>query len=499
MFEARFFGARPDSIEAFRQTVAAAVETLTSALPEGPCSGASPAVLAGLLQNEICPPAGKPLNHVLKRAGTIVRHSVALWHPNVVAHLHCPVMIPALAAEILVSALNQSMDSFDQAPAATIIEQLVTTWLCSLAGLPAAAGGTFTAGGTQSNFMGLLLARDYFLTERWQWDAAKFGLPPDASRLRILCSDAAHFSVEKSALQLGLGTGAVQRIATDAGAMSADLLARHITELRRHGFEPLAIVATAGTTDFGAIDPLAAIGRIAAHERIWLHVDAAYGGALLMSPRFRQRLHGLAQADSITLDFHKAFFQPISCGAFLLRDAKRFGLIRMHADYLNPAENEAVGRPDLVTQSILTTRRFDALKLWISLETVGADGFAGMVDRLVELAQQAAARLGANPRFALLHRPEFGCIVFRYIPVDPAIDADAVNAALPRRLFDRSEAVLGHTVADGRPCLKFTLINPCTEIPDIEKLIEVIEKAGLGEEADIRSQQGIGERSPPAA
>lgn len=495
MFEARFFGVHPDGIEAFRQAVKATARMLTSALPDQPYSGAAPAALNELLQTEICPPTGRPLSHALERVRAIVGHSVALWHPNVVAHLHCPVAIPALAAEMVVSALNQSMDLFDQAPAATVIEQQLTAWLCTLSGFPATAGGTFTAGGTQSNLMGLLLARDHFLRERWQWDAATFGLPPDASRLRILCSDAAHFSVEKSALQLGLGTAAVQRVETEAGAMSADRLTQRIRGLRRDGFEPLAIVATAGTTDCGAIDPLAAIAEIAARERIWLHTDAAYGGALLMSPRYRGRLDGLARADFITLDFHKAFFQPISCGAFLLRDAERFRLIRMHADYLNPAENEAQGRPDLVTRSLLTTRRFDALKLWISLQTIGADGFAAMVDRLVELAQQAAAILAGNPRFTLLHRPEFGCLVFRYVPADPRVDADAVNAALPRRLFDRGAAVLGHTVAAGRPCLKFTLINPCTERGDIERLVELIETAGLDEEAEIGFRRAAGPSS----
>ena len=233
MFEARFFGVHPDGIEAFRQAVKATARMLTSALPDQPCSGAAPAALNELLRTEICPPTGRPLSHALERVRAIVGHSVALWHPNVVAHLHCPVAIPALAAEMVVSALNQSMNSFDQAPAATVIEQQVTAWLCALSGFPATAGGTFTAGGTQSNLMGLLLARDHFLRERWQWDAATFGLPPDASRLRILCSDAAHFSVEKSALQLGLGTAAVQRVETEAGAMSADRLTQQIRGLRR--------------------------------------------------------------------------------------------------------------------------------------------------------------------------------------------------------------------------------------------------------------------------
>src|SRR5439155_26978845 len=121
-----------------------------------------------------------------------------------------------------------------------------------------------------------------------------------------------------------------------------------------------------GTTDFGAIDPLATIAAAARRDGLWFHVDAAYGGALLLSTAHARRLAGIEQADSIAVDFHKAFFQPISCAAFLLADARRFDLIRVNADYLNSEEREADGIPDLVTQSLLTTRRFDALKLWVS-------------------------------------------------------------------------------------------------------------------------------------
>ena len=482
MFEQFFFGAAARSIEEYRRTMELTVEMLTSALPDVPYSGVSPAELIKLLQTEICPPTGKPLSTVLRDVRAIITHSVALWHPHVIAHLHCPVLLPGLAAELVISALNQSMDSFDQAPSATIVEQMVVTWLCRIARLPVTATGTFTTGGTQSNFMGLLLARDHFLEHRWNWHTATLGLPPESQRLRILCSEAAHFSVEKSALQLGLGTKAVVRIETDDARMSPKCLALSINELRREGLEPFAVVATAGTTDFGSIDPLPAIAEIAAREHVWLHADAAYGGALLMSPKYRDQLQGLSEADSITLDFHKAFFQPISCGAFLVRDAERFRSIRMHSEYLNPIRNEEQGRPDLVTKSILTTRRFDALKLWVSLQTIGAAGFEEMINRLGELTEKTAATLEANPRFILLRRPVFGCLVFRYIPANPAVDADMVNTMLPSRLFDSSAAVVGHTMVDGHPCLKFTLMNPCTKSEEIARLIKMIENVGAGDE-----------------
>ena len=139
-------------------------------------------------------------------------NSVNVSHPNTAAHLHCPPLLAALAAEVVTSALNQSMDSFDQAPIATIVEQKLIRWLCGEAGFPATADGTFTSGGSQSNYMGLLLARDALLKKHWNWSAQKSGLPPEANRLRILCSEVAHFTVEKSASQLGLGTDSVIRV-----------------------------------------------------------------------------------------------------------------------------------------------------------------------------------------------------------------------------------------------------------------------------------------------
>ena len=193
-------------------------------------------------------------------------------------------------------------------------------------------------------------------------------------------------------------------------------LVRTLDRLCAQGLEPIAVVATAGTTDFGSFDPLGAIAAIAADRGLWLHVDAAYGGALLLSTRSRGLLAGLERADSVTIDFHKAYFQPISCGAFLLADRARFDSIRLHADYLNGSERENAGVPDLVTRSVLTTRRFEALKLWISLQALGRDTFGAMIDRLGEIASFAARRLAASGEFEVLHEPEFGCVVFRFGP-----------------------------------------------------------------------------------
>jgi L-2,4-diaminobutyrate decarboxylase len=485
VFEKQFLSPGEAGQWAYRNAIARAAHVLADSIPRTPCSGRGPAELADLLGGSPCGPEGVDLAAVLKELRGVVENSVALWHPFTAAHLHCPPLIPALAAEVVLTGLNQSMDSFDQAPIATVLEQHLLRWLCDEAGLPPTADGTMTPGGTISNYTALLLARDAWCQERLGWRVQEWGLPPEASRFRILCSELAHFSVAKSAAQLGLGTGAVVPVAADRHFQTCPRdLARQLARLKSEGLFPIAVVATAGTTDFGSIDPLPALAAIAHAAGAWVHVDAAYGGALLFSERHRDRLAGLELADSVTLDFHKLFWQPISCGALLVRDAAGFDLIKLNADYLNPEEHETLGIPDLVTRSVLTTRRFDALKLWVSLRVLGRRELAAMIDHTLELASLAHAAIARHPRLEPVHEPRLGCVVFRYRPRDPDAEADDLNAAIPRELFDAGRAVIGHTRVGGRPCLKFTFLNPCTSPADVEELVEMVAARGEELEAD---------------
>jgi len=405
-------------------------------------------------------------------------------HPNTVAHLHCPPLIPALAAEAVISALNQSMDSFDQAPAATVLEEHMVRWLCSELGLGDDGGGIFTSGGTQSNYMALLLARDACLERLFKWNTQIKGLPAESQRLRILCSDVAHFTVEKSAAQLGLGTRAVVRVPTDeAFQMRADALASALDDLQQQGLIAMAIVGTAGTTDFGSIDALLEIGSLARSAGVWFHVDAAYGSALLFSPRHRQQLRGIEMADSVGMDFHKLFWQPISCAALLLRDQRQLRYLKLHADYLNPESHERRGIPNLVTRSLTTTRRFDALKLWVSLQAVGRRQLGEMIDATIDLAAHAADFIGKNERFELVHQPTLSCVVFRYVPANAAVDSNLLNAELRQSLFEKGLAVIGHTIVRGRQCLKLTCMNPTVSQGQVQALMKMVAEHGQQIEA----------------
>lgn len=490
LFESEFLTSSPESHAAYREAIARAMDALCRALPSRPYSGKSPASLASLFKEEMLPEEGVSDDLIWRRVRNVINNSVMVTHPNTMAHLHCPPLIAAQAAEVIINGLNQSMDSFDQAPAATVLEESLVSWLCGEAGLGAGSGGIFTSGGTQSNYMGLLLARDWSVKEKWNWNAPTQGLPPEAPRMRILCSEAAHFTVEKSAAQLGLGTESVVRVATDESfRMRPEALNSALEKLRDTCLIPMAIVATAGNTDFGSIDPLPEIAGIAKGVDAWFHVDAAYGSALLFSGRYRDRIKGIELADSVSMDFHKLFWQPISCAAFLLRDRTKFESMKMNADYLNPEAHQQMGIPNLVTRSLATTRRFDALKLWVSLQTLGRKKLGEMIDRTMDLASHAAEFIRNHAQLELMHEPGFGCVVFRYVPASP-IEANSFNAQLRQRLFDQGIAVVGHTRVQGRQCLKLTCMNPTVSNEQLRELLMLVVEHGRQLERERGTNSG---------
>ncbi len=485
MFETEFLTSSDQSKDAYRQWISQAIDVVYDSFPAGPYAGKDATVLAKLAQFKFLP-EGQTANDLGQFLHTIVANSIAVSDPATIAHLHCPPLLPALAAEAVISALNQSMDSFDQAPIATVVEQELIRWLCGEAGYPAGADGTFTTGGSLSNYMGLLLARDAFIERKWNWSAQKSGLPPEASKLRILCSEVSHFTVEKSASQLGLGTDSVVRVSVDERfRMDPASLRNALRHIRSSGLLPMAIVGTAGTTDFGSIDPVTELAAIAKSEQVWLHVDAAYGGALLFSTKHHDKLAGIGAADSLSVDFHKLFWQPIPCSAFLLRDSDNFRFIRMHADYLNPETHEEEGVPNLVTNSVLTSRRFDALKLWISFQSLGRNKLGAMIDRTIALASHAAEVVRRIPNLELVSEPQLSTVLFRYVPSSGQGNADLLNATIRKQLFDSGMAVLGHTRVKGVQCLKFTCMNPSVEESRLERLLLVIARTGHHLENEI--------------
>lgn len=393
----------------------------------------------------------------------------AIWfhEPTYAAHLNCPVVIPALMAEVFISGVNASLDTFDQSVGGTFIERHLIDWTAERIGFGEDADGIFTTGGTQSNLQALLLARGH--TAGPQHD------------LRIFTSTDGHFSVQKAARLLGLGDDAVIGVPLDADRrMDPVALARALAESAARGEVPMAIVATAGTTDFGAIDPLEEIAALARAHRTWFHVDGAYGGGLLISPSHREWLAGIELADSVAIDYHKTWFQPVSCSALVVRDGTTLGHVTWHADYLNPKDLTGRGHPNQVDKSLQTTRRFEALKLWVSLRVMGADALGGYLDDVIDLTRDVAVAMRDMRDIEIAADPQLSTLVFRYRPVGvPDHEVDRINTRIRAELFEGGRAMVAATKVGGVSFLKFTLLNPKATREDILGIVELIRDAGV--------------------
>jgi L-2,4-diaminobutyrate decarboxylase len=440
------------NVDELTNYVAIALSALTIGAAEraGPIPAGGPEVVAKAVAKAL--QGGAPNEALADIARVVTAGSADPADPRCAGHLHCPPLAIAVAADLVASALNQSLDSWDQAPASTALEGEVIAELARLVGYDAAlAGGVITSGGTESNLMGLLLARDH---------ATK--------AVRVFCSRMAHFSIARNAGFLGLDPQAVVAIDVDESARMD--LGKLRAALDQAGDVTRVVVATAGTTDLGAIDPIGAIAEVAGDA--WLHVDAAYGGGALFSDRMAALLAGVERADSVSLDLHKLGWQPVPAGVFLVRDKASFAPLTQRAAYLNPADDEDAGYPSLLGQSLRTTRRADAVKIAVTLRALGRTGLGALVERCHELADYAAMRVTEHPRLELAAQPVLTTVVFRFD------GPDAVNATLRRQLLEQGRVVVGRTELGGRTWLKLTLLNPHARTDDIDAVLDAVVAAG---------------------
>ncbi|MER5534513.1 pyridoxal phosphate-dependent decarboxylase family protein [Streptomyces mirabilis] len=366
--------------------------------------------------------------------------------PLCAAHLHCPPLAVATAADLAASALNPSMDSWDQAPAASELEALVARALAREIG---AGDALVTTGGTESNQLALLLARE-----------AHAGV-------RLIHGANAHHSLPRAAWLLGLPDPVV--VPAPAGTMDLAALDEALTELQ--GLRgSLLVAATAGTTDAGLIDPLPDIADLCEAHGTRLHIDAAYGGALLFSDHHRGKLDGLDRAHTVTLDLHKLGWQPVAAGLLVVKDPHDLDALSHRADYLNADDDTEAGLPDLLGRSLRTSRRPDILKVAVTLKTLGRAGLGALVDQVCARAVELADLVEAHPGFELYDPPTLSTVLFR-----PAEASDEAVAAVRRTLLHEGRAVLGRALLDDRLWLKATLLNPHTRPGDLAALLKLVE------------------------
>lgn len=476
------------SAEEFRaaaQAIAAVLARYLESIGTRPVSTVpDPAALKQAFDEPV-PRSGRGLPALLEALATrVLPNTMTIGSPRYFG-LFNPSVIPIAAlCDLVVSTINQNTGSFQQSPVITAIEDRVIRWLVELTGFPAdTAGGHFTSGGTAANLTALKLARDRAADQVRDQGAFVF-----AGRGRVYASDQCHFSIERAVDVLGLGRSALVRISSDERyRLPAAALAARIRADRERGLLPVAIVATAGTTPSASIDPLGAVAEVAAAERVFLHVDAAYGGAAILSARLRPRLAGIERADSVTIDPHKWMFLPSELGCVLVRDRRwlraSFG---EQPTYLQDSADRAELLPDYYREGLQGSRRGKAFTLWGTLLVHGVDALARANERTVELTRYLAERVRRLPGFVVSHEPDLGLLCFRYAPPGTSPEEqDLLNGRIQRRVEAAGEAWFATTVLNGRKVLRMNLGSFRTSEEDLERALRAV-VAAAGEVAAAR-------------
>ena len=458
------------SSDELTRLIAAATERIVAhleSLPDQPAAATEGGAALARALAEPLPEAGRPWPELLALLfDEVIPVSFNTAGPGYLAYIPGGGLPHTAVADLIADATNRYVGVFAAAPGLAQIEANVVRWFCAMAGYPPESGGVLTTGGSLSNLSALVTAR----RER---------LPEDFLSGTIYASDQTHHSVRKAAMLAGFPAGRVREVATDGlFRIRPDELARRVSEDRRAGLRPFLVVGNAGTTNTGAVDDLDALADLSARERLWLHVDAAYGGFFLLTERGRSRLAGIGRADSITLDPHKGLFLPYGTGCLLVRD--REALKRAHAlsaDYMPSMQDD----PDLVDFNLLSpelSRGWRGLRVWLPLTMHGIAPFRRNLDEKLDLAAWAAAALRRIPGIEILAEPQLSIVAFRLTaPGREGAPLDAWNRELLSRINARRRVYLTGTMLRGRFAIRICVLSFRTHRDRMEACLEDVRLA----------------------
>ncbi len=386
-------------------------------------------------------------------------------HPGFMGWVHGGGTPVGMLAEMLAAGLNSNLGGRDQIPIE--VERQVARWMQEIFGFPETAAGLFVTGTSMANFISVVVARDAALG----CDVRSNGIPAGSRRLTAYGSAAAHGCVGKAMDLCGLGSDALRLIPTD-NLRRIDLAALEnaIGQDRAAGLHPFLVVGTAGTVDTGAIDDFAGLAELAAREKLWFHVDGAYGALAMLAPDLAPKLHGIERADSLAFDFHKWGQVPYDAGFVLVRDgALQRNAFAACSSYLRrETRGLAAGSPWPCDYGPDLSRGFRALKTWFTLKVYGTKAMGAGISRTCDLARDLERRIASTPELELLAPVELNIVCFRY----RADDSDQVNAEIVVRLHESGIVAPSTTMIDGRLAIRAAIVNHRTSEAEIDKLLE---------------------------
>ena len=379
-------------------------------------------------------------------------------HPRFFAFVPGPNNFVSAMADALAAGFNIFNGTWLGGSAAAAVEFGVVRWLCRICGFPTAAGGLFVSGGSMANLTALVAARHSLLQDRVVGATVYF-------------SDQTHSSVERALRVIGFAPEQIRKLESDNNfRLSIQSLRAAIADDRRRGLRPFCVIANAGTTNTGAVDPLSELVDLAAEEKLWFHIDGAFGAAAVLSERGREMLRGLERADSISLDPHKWLFQSFECGCVIVRDAALLkSAFQIKPDYLRDV-HRGLEEFNPCDYGVQLTRSFRALKVWLSLQTFGLAAFRRAITHGFELAELAERELRARPGWEILSPAQMATVCFRFG------NSDELQTQLVDEMMRDGYALLTSTELRGRPCLRLCTINPRTTEQDIAETINRLDR-----------------------
>ncbi len=413
---------------------------------------------------EPIPEKGSDIQEVLGRLQRdVFGNMMHVDHPRFFAFIPSPSNFVSAMADALASGFNVFSGSWLEGSGPTQVELVTVDWLRQLCAMPETTSGLFVSGGSMANLTALAVARE-----------ARLG--NQVSDAVIYCSDQTHSSIDKALRLLGFGPHQIRKIPSDDGfRLPMPELRREVLADRAAGKVPFCVVANAGTTNTGAVDPLAELAKFCQANGLWLHADAAYGGAAALHEKGRELLDGIEKVDSLTLDPHKWLFQPHEIGCVLIREGWRLkDTFRSVPDYVRDADR-AEEEVNFFDHGIQMTRGFRALKLWMSLQVFGLEAFREAVERGISLAELVEDVLCELPRWEIVTPAQIGMLTFRYAPEGwlPA-EVDALNRKLVEETIEDGFAMVSSTVLEGRTVLRMCTNNPSTTDADIRETIQML-------------------------
>lgn len=428
------------------------------------------------------PESAESMEEILLDFDRVIMPGIVHWgHPNFLGYFATTTTAPGILGEMLAAALNVSAMTWQTSPAATELESVVLDWIRQMLGLPEVFQGVVYDTASVAVLHALAAAR-----EELGLDVRRAGLPGRASvpTLRLYASDQAHSSLEKAAITLGVGEVNVRRITSDGEyRMDVGALRRAIEEDVRAGHRPLAVVATVGTTSATSVDPVEEIAEVCREHCLWLHVDAAYGGAIVLLEEGRQLMRGVELADSVVFNPHKWLYVPLDFSTLYVRrpEALRrvFSLV---PEYLRgDAERAGAEMPNYMDYGIQLGRRFRALKAWFVIRAFGREGLTARVRESCRLARLVADRVEADDRFELLAPVLMGVVCFRARTLPGRVeseisgeDLDALNERLLACVNATGEVYLTHTRLRGRLALRIAVGNVLTRERNLTQAWELV-------------------------